>query len=83
MMFGEEWGWHAGMGFGAGLLMVVFWVLVIAGLVALLRLLFSASGGVPGRQTGKTALEILEERFARGEIDAQEFEERRRILKGE
>lgn len=43
----------------------------------------------PGRDAGrrpppgaKSALEILEGRYARGEIDREEFEERRRVLKG-
>ncbi len=35
-----------------------------------------------GRRSGSRAMEILEERFARGELDANEFEARRRELAG-
>jgi putative membrane protein len=34
-------------------------------------------------QSGSSAEEILQERFARGEIDSKEFQERRRMLRGE
>jgi putative membrane protein len=77
MMWG--WGWY-GMLFGP-LLMIPVLAAVIAVAVLLVRWL----GGPwpwPGRAPplGRTPLDILKERFARGEIDKDEFEERRRVL---
>lgn len=69
-MMGFDSGWGA---FGA-IWMVVFWAAVIALIVWVVSRL---SG--PQTTHGR-AEEILEERFARGEIDRQEFEERRREL---
>ena len=40
----------------------------------------TASGGWPAAKPEDTALALLRERFARGEIDAEEFEQRRRTL---
>ena len=40
-----------------------------------------AATGRP-RSEGRTALDILDERFARGEIDIQEYEDRKRVLTG-
>jgi putative membrane protein len=67
--------WGAG-GLVMMLLMLVFWGLVIAGLVLGLRWL-----ATQGRGTGRDeAGEILRQRYARGEIDKQEFETRKRDL---
>jgi putative membrane protein len=57
-------------------IMLVFWVLSIAGLVAGVRWL------VTGRRPlgSDRALAILRERYARGEINKDEFEARRRDL---
>jgi len=69
-----------GMGFG-GLGMLLFWGLVIAGVVVLARWLATGSSStldVPPR--GKAALDILSERYARGEIGKEEFEQKRRDL---
>jgi len=60
------------------IMMLVFWALVIAGLVLGIRWL--AGQGRPERPD--RALDILRERYARGEINKEEFEARRRDLDG-
>lgn len=78
-----QWGMHPMMFmWGAGglvmmLMMLVFWGLVIAALVLGVRWLASQGRGAGGRDE---ALEILRQRYARGEIDKQEFETRKRDL---
>ena len=67
------------MGCGAtALLWLLFAVLLVVGVVVLIRALTDRGVG-PGSR-GSSAMEVLEERFARGEIDRDEFEERRRAL---
>jgi putative membrane protein len=69
-------GWY-GMIFGP-----LFMILVLAVLIATVMLLVRWVGG-PWQQTAppsRTPLDILKERFARGEIDKNEFEERRRVI---
>ncbi|MBZ0105458.1 MAG: SHOCT domain-containing protein [Sulfuricella denitrificans] len=76
-MGNHDWGW-GGMGFG----MVIFWALLIALIVALVRGVSSSGGGSPERREEKTALDILKERYARGEIGKDEFEQKKRDLGG-
>ena len=68
--------WGAG-GLVMMLMMLVFWALIIAGVVIGLRWLIG-QGRVGGRDE---AMEILRQRYARGEIDKQEFEARARDLR--
>lgn len=77
-MWGGEWGWgHAIFG---SLMMVLFWGGIILVIVLLVRWLGGGLGSQQMPPSGKTALDILKERFARGEIDKDEFEERKRLL---
>ena len=67
-----DFGW--GMSFG-WVFMVLFWVLVILSIIALFKWLTGSSG-----TRNKTAREILQERYARGEIDRKEYQEKTRDL---
>ncbi|MBE0593365.1 MAG: SHOCT domain-containing protein [Gemmatimonadales bacterium] len=72
----DGWGWNWGMGMIHGL----WWVLVILGIIALVRLLGRSYGGTPV-QPGpafETSLDVLKMRYARGEILKEEFEEKTR-----
>lgn len=76
----DGWGGYGGgwMGFGF-FFMAAFWVLVALGIVALLRWLSAPSGGQAGER-GKTPLEIVQERYARGDIGREEYEQKKRDL---
>ena len=65
------------MGFG-GPFMLLFWVLVIVGAFVLVKWLADQSTGRSARN--KSALDILRERYARGEMDRQEYEQKKRDL---
>lgn len=67
--------WH-GMG-GIPLLGglgVVFWVVLLAGLVYLLARMWSGNGPGSHSPGGDSAREIARRRYARGEIDRQEYD---------
>jgi putative membrane protein len=74
-MFQMDWGW-GGMIFGP-IMMIVVLILIV---LAVRWLVESGRGGGSHNPPGQTPLDILEERFAKGEIDKVEFEERRRVL---
>lgn len=66
------WGW--GWGLGGGLLMLAFWLLIIAGGVLLVRWLWEQSGRSHGSGPSESAQDILKKRYAKGEIGKEEFE---------
>lgn len=80
MMFGD-WGW--GMFFGP-IFMLLFWVLLIAGTVWLVLAISGRTQQTQQQQTTtrSSALAILEERLARGEIDVDEFNARKSAIGG-
>ncbi len=72
MMGGFGWMWLMPIFF------IIFWGLVIWGIVALVRGL----SGSRGSDSSKTdsALEVLKKRYARGEINKEEYEEKKKDL---
>ena len=77
MMWGPwEGGWW---GLGMMLTSLLFLALIVVGIVFIVRS-FSEGGRPEHQPEGNRALDILDERFARGEVDQKEYEERRRIL---
>ena len=80
----DNWGWGmhpmtwmwGACGIFMMLGMLLFWALIIAGIVIGIRWLGRAGGAA----RSDTALEILRQRYARGEINKDEFEAKRRDL---
>ena len=70
-------GW-GGFGVMGWLSMFLFWILLILGVVALIRYL---GGSRKRSDESRSPLDILKERYARGEIDKKEFEEKKKDLR--
>ncbi len=74
------WADHGGWWMGIGIIhMLLFWGLIILAIVALVKWL-SGKSPIAERPRDKTALEILQDRYARGEIDREEYEQKRADL---
>lgn len=71
---GDGWGWWMVFGW---LWMAIFWGLIIWAVYTVISRL---GEGRTTRASEPTALQILEGRYARGEINHEEFEEMRRRL---
>lgn len=69
---------YGGFGFG-WIFMIFWWILIIAGVIVLIQWITTQSRG---SNNHKSALEILNERYAKGEIDKKEFDKRKKDLKG-
>ena len=81
--WGDNQGWHMGpgmmggwgMGWFGGIFMMIFWVLILVGLIFLIKWLIQSTNRVKSDAgNGNSALGILKGRYARGEIDTAEFE---------
>lgn len=77
-MMGFSYGW------GGGVFMIIVWILVIIALVAGIRWLFKSTPGRSGEKgaSDDRALDILKERYARGEIDREQYLAMRADLNG-
>ncbi len=67
------WLWH--------IIVMVFWIAVVVGIIFLIRWLV-VSAGAGGRAAGseESAFEVLKRRYAWGEVNKQEYEEKKKDL---
>lgn len=66
------------MGWGGGIGMIFFWIIIIVLIVFLIKWLVSQSKR--GLEKKESPMDILKRRYARGEIDKAEFEEKKNDL---
>lgn len=75
----DSWFW--GWGILWMVMMTAFWLLILLVLALAVRWLWQAGSGIRSvRPPEESALEILKKRYARGEIEKEEFEARKRDL---
>ncbi|MFA5993953.1 MAG: SHOCT domain-containing protein [Parcubacteria group bacterium] len=85
MMWNSFGGWGGGFGFG-WIFMLLFWGLIIWGIFTLIRGVSGGGGCCDNNHGGhhghgdKTSLDILKERYAKGEINKEEFEAKKKDL---
>lgn len=81
---GTDGGWHGGMMWGVGgITMLAFLALVVVGIFVLVRVLDrDTNGPASGRPSRETPLEILDRRYASGELTREQHEQMRRDLGG-
>lgn len=70
MMDGGDWGW--------GWLMMLLWLALVVGIIILVMRLM----GTKSQQEGSDPLKIAQERYAKGEISKQEYDQLKKDLGG-
>jgi putative membrane protein len=82
--WGGGWGHGPGMmgwgmmGWIGPIMMLVFWAAVVVAVIFLVRWITASTSG--RAEAEDTALDILKKRYARGEIDKEEFEAKKKDL---
>lgn len=79
---GDFYGHHMNMGgfgfFGGGIFMLLFWILVIIGIIYLVK--FMADSNKSKEKESGGTVEILKQRYAKGDISKEEFEKMKKDL---
>jgi putative membrane protein len=83
--YGPQWGMMGGWGYGYGPMHIIVWIVILIAVVALVVWLVR-SLAVPGAQhappRSSAGLDVLEERYARGEIDRDEYLQKKKDIAG-
>jgi len=76
----ESWMWHPwGMGINM-LFMLLLWIIAIVGIVFVVRWVLDQTTTRQREHSEDSALDILKKRYARGEINREEYEEKKKDL---
>lgn len=78
-----QWGmgYHHMTGGGMGIVMIIFWIVFVGALILLATGVVNGTRSIQQKdEDWQKPLEILKRRYARGEIDRTEYDEKRRSL---
>jgi len=70
---------HGGWGVEMGIGMTIFWIVLIVVIILIAKVAMSGSSD-QSQHVSESALDILKKRYARGEIDENEYERKKREL---
>lgn len=73
-------GWGHSRSWAMMIIMFIFWATVIAGLISLTRMAFSKGNQHESTKPIESALNILKKRYAKGEINKHEFDEKKKVI---
>lgn len=73
------WNYYGHMAWG-GIWMIFVWITITALVLWIVREIISSLRGSDRSTPSRAALDILKERYAKGEIDTREFEEKKKII---
>lgn len=79
--YGDWFGNNFMHGWGGGIMMMIFWVVLIVVVVYFFTRNRSIGSNMSSPHNTNGALDILKERYARGEISDEEFESKKKALK--
>lgn len=74
-----HYGYMVHDGFG-GIFMIFWWILIVGGIVILIKCLTAHAPRERPHNNSNTALDLVKSRYAKGEIDKKEFEEKKKDL---
>jgi putative membrane protein len=81
--YGPQWGMMGGYGYGHGPLHLIIWVVILIAIVALVVWLVRSLAGTGGQNAlprRSVGLDVLEERYARGEIKREEYLQKKKDI---